>query len=141
VATVLVTAAVLVSRSRRFRHASEPADALTKLRDELEALREENALLRSEQQRALNVGKAAAVIREEVEALAASAGDRADDEWSALAETMVLRATLVAACEDLQDAIHHVHAQLTTGIPGPELDARGAPAPDRPPAGGRSPSR
>jgi hypothetical protein len=87
-------------------------------------LKEENAVLRSEQQRPLHVGKAAAVIRDRVTALAALATDDGDDAWGALAATTVLRETLVAACRDLETAIHHVHVQLTRGIPAPELDRR-----------------
>jgi hypothetical protein len=114
-----------MSRKKRARRrVFEPNESLTELREELAALKEENAVLRSEQQRPLHVGKAAAVIRDRVTALAGLATDEGDDAWGALAATTVLRETLVAACRDLETAIHHVHVQLTRDIPTPELDRR-----------------
>jgi hypothetical protein len=99
-------------------------ESLAELRDELAALKEENALLRSEQQRPLHVGRVASVMRDQVASLATQATDDGDDAWGALTATTVLRETLVAACRDLEIAIRHVLDQLTAGMPDPPRDRR-----------------
>jgi len=101
---------------------------------ELVALREENAKLRLEGQRALDLGRATERIRDAV-ATATVAGDAEGDAWDALTEATVMRTALLAVCEDLQKAVGITERRLRTQIPGPELDRRLGDQPQGPWAG------
>jgi hypothetical protein len=92
--------------------------------DELELLRYENAMLRAEQQRTLSLGKAGERSRERLANVVTSGTDEGDDAWSALTEATVLRDTVLAVCQDLQNALRHVQLQLSSGVPITELDRR-----------------
>jgi hypothetical protein len=108
---------------------------LARLREEIEGVKQENALIRSEHQRPLSLGQAAGAIRGQLQVAADSSGeedggDEGDEAWAVMTDATVLQATIVSACQDLQTAIRHVQTQLTTGIPVSELDRRatdGAP--------------
>lgn len=112
--------------SAKRRGDAEQAQLVARLREEIDLLKQENALLRSEQQRPRSLGQAAGAIRR----LPAQAnrldddGDEGDEAWATVTDATVLKATLASVCSDLQTAIHHVQRQLTTGIPAPELDRR-----------------
>jgi len=120
-AVVLLTAGSV----RAWRPARAPStDApLEVVRVELVALREENAKLRLDQQRALSLGRATERIRDAVDAVAV--GDEAEAKaWHALTEATVMRTALLAACQDLQTAVGHMERRLSTQIAGPEIDRR-----------------
>lgn len=92
--------------------------------DELARLREENAYLRLERQRAQGIGRAAERVREAVESLASSPAEQADDAWAIYTEASVMRETLAAACNDMQVALAQLQRQLAAATPAPELDRR-----------------
>jgi hypothetical protein len=103
---------------------AEPARSSNDVAEELELLRYENAVLRSEQQRPMTVGKASERIRERMAGVTGPGTDEGDEAWGALTEASVLREMILGACKDLQTAIRHVQAQLSTGVPITELDRR-----------------
>jgi len=121
-AVVLLTAGSL--RAWRPARLAPSTDApLEVVRVELVALREENAKLRLDQQRALSLGRATERIRDAVDAVAV--GDEAEAaSWDALTEATVMRTALLAACQDLQTAVGHMERRLSTQIAGPEIDRR-----------------
>lgn len=92
--------------------------------EEIELLKYENAVLRSEQQRALSLGKVGERIRGELGNVVTSGTDEGDEAWGALMEATVLRDTLMSVCQDLQTALRHVQLQLGSGVPIPEHDRR-----------------
>jgi hypothetical protein len=104
--------------------------------DELELLRYENAMLRAEQQRTLSLGKAGERSRERLANVVTSGTDEGDDAWSTLTEATVLRDTLLAVCQDLQNALRHVQVQLSSGVPITELDRRKTDREPQPAAAG-----
>ena len=115
----------VLARSRRkpSREAEAPRSGQV-VTDELELLRYENAMLRAEQQRTLSLGKAGERSRERLANVVTSGTDEGDDAWSALTEASVLRDTLLAVCQDLQNALRHVQVQLSSGVPITEHDRR-----------------
>lgn len=146
--------AYALNRSRRGRPAeAQPPRSGQEPTDELELLRYENAMLRAEQQRALSLGKAGERAREQLANVATSPGihqggaqgairggigagtDEGDDAWSALTEATVLRETMLAVCQDLQNAMRHVQVQLSSGVPITELDRRKSDREPHPAAG------
>lgn len=124
---ILCLAAFAIGRVQRKPAGDpEPARSSYNLTEELELLRYENAVLRSDQQRTTSLGKAGERIRERLANVATSGTDEGDDAWGALTEVTVLRETMLAVCQDLQTAIGHVQTQLSSGVPITELDRRQA---------------
>jgi hypothetical protein len=124
--------AAVTRRSTKRRNSAQQDQLVARLREEIEGLKQENALLRSEQQRPLSLGAAAGAIRGQLLPAAADSTDQGDEAWAAVTDATVLQATIVSVCQDLQTAIHHVQTQLTTGIPVSELDRRATDRQPRP---------
>lgn len=129
-AGVALVAAASMCGWRRASRKSRPDLRAEVLHVELTALREENAKLRLQDQRALSVGRAAQRIRETAAAAIAEDDDGSDDAWNALAQATVMRTALSAICQDLQTAVGQMQRRLGTMIPAPELDRRVAEVPD-----------
>jgi hypothetical protein len=123
--------AAVTGKTSQRRNVARQDQLVARLQEEMEGLKQENALLRSEQQQPTSLGKAAGAFRSQVLA-AAGSGDEDDEAWAAMTDATVLQATIVSACRDLQTAIGHIQAQLSTGIPVSELDRRSADRPQRP---------
>lgn len=128
----MLIGAYTLNRSRRKQPAApESARPGQSVPDEVELLRYENAMLRSEQQRSLSLGKAGERVRENLgdklgdgAAPPTSGTDEGDDAWTALTEATVLRDAILAVCRDVQAAMRNVEVQLSSGVPITELDRR-----------------
>lgn len=97
---------------------------VVQVRSELAALREENARLRLQAQRAAGVSQVVARVRGIATEGAGAPGSELDDPVKAYTEARVMRTALVVACRDLQTALAHTERSLVTTIPSPELDRR-----------------
>jgi hypothetical protein len=129
--TVLATARAHSNDRKEPQHELDPAD-------EIELLRYENAVLRAEQQRPLNLGDVRERIRDGMAKVASSGSDEGDDAWATFMEANVLRDTLLTVCRDLETALRNVQRQLSSGVPLPELDRRRGDGRTEPRAAGGS---
>lgn len=113
----LAAIAVITRASSRPRKYAALERRTAALQEELEVLRQENALLRGTGNRPPDLGSVAMEIQEHFASLGAAATDAGDEVWSSLVELSVLRETISGVCHHLQTALHHVLVQLATGIP------------------------
>jgi hypothetical protein len=95
------------------------------LRQELQVMRAENARLRLERQAPLSLGataERARVLLADSPDLEAAPGD--DSAATTLANAYMIRASILAVCEDLETTIGQLSLRLQTGAPPSELDRR-----------------
>jgi hypothetical protein len=120
-------------RRKRAAPAAETASAAPIVEDSLETsimlLREENARLKAERHRELDVG----VLISKLRSIADEQGpaEALDETWSTLSECLVIREELIQACSEIHDAIDSVERRLgslairiydATGASGPSDD-------------------
>ncbi len=97
--------------------------ALTAAYAEIERLRAENQRLATDRLRSGGIGSAV----ERADRAAEVAGELAeaeDEAWHKGIEALVLREMLIVVCLSVERSMAAVRAQLSDGVPPPELDRR-----------------
>ena len=123
----------------RFRrgHGARDNDVLSGLQADLELLREENVRLKADRQRVPDASRVAEDMRE----LSESARQRdtaADDAWHVLTEALVIRETLLDACQGIEHAMATVASRLRALAPSETAELETAGLADRETGNGKT---
>lgn len=97
------------------------------LEQQLHELREENARLRSDDQRPIDAHALAAQLDDAATAMSLGAGSGVEpsaDDRQALLDLHIARQGLLEVCSNLQVLAGQMHRQLSEGTPAPEIDRR-----------------
>lgn len=97
------------------------------LEHEIAELREDNARLRSDDQRPIDPHALAAQLDDAARAMSLGAGavvEPSADDRQALLDLHIARQGLIEVCSRLQVLAGQLHRQLTEGTPAPEIDRR-----------------
>lgn len=97
------------------------------LEQQLHELREENARLRSDDQRPIDPHALAAQLDDAARAMSLGAGSAVEpsaDDRQALLDLHIARQGLLEVCSNLQVLAGQMHRQLSEGTPAPEIDRR-----------------